>query len=111
MDRNEILAKSREENKNRDVHEKEVLIEGGNIGAITAVVLSTIFFVVQILLGKGMNYALYAVVFSILAASFIVKAVKLKRKHEIAVAVIYVLLTILLSIGHIYYLMGTSWQF
>lgn len=107
MEKNEILEKSRLENKSEDLYEKEVLIEGGNIGAIAAFILATIFFCIQIFLGKGMNYGLYAVAFVILSARFTVKAVKLKRKHEILVATLYWIVTLMFSIAFVYDLVTT----
>jgi hypothetical protein len=108
MNKDEILKISRKENKNQDVYEKEVMREAGNIGAIVAVILVTIFFVIQIVVGEGMNYGLYAVAFSVPATGFIVKAVRLKRKHEIFIAVIYVIAVLLFSFAHIYQLVTTS---
>lgn len=108
MNKEEILEKSRKENKNQDVFEKEILKEGGNIGAMTAAILATVFFVIQIFVGGGMNYGLYAVVFSIPAAGFVVKAIRLKRRHEIIVAAIYIIATLLFSAAHIYNLITTS---
>jgi hypothetical protein len=104
MNKEEILEKSRNENKNQDVYEKEVIKEGGNIGAVVAAILATIFFVIQILLGEGMNYGLYAVVFSIPAAGYIVKAIRLKRKHEVVVAILYTIAVITFSVAHVYQL-------
>jgi hypothetical protein len=108
MNKEEVLEISRRENKNRDVYEKEVLKEGGNIGAIIAVIMATIFFVIQIAVGGGMNYGLYAVVFSVPATGFVVKAIRLKRRHEIVIAVIYTLCVLLFSFTHIYQLISTS---
>jgi len=108
MQKEEILEKSRKENKNQDIFEKEILKESGTIGAITAAILATVFFMIQIFVGKGMNYGLYAVVFSIPAAGFVVKAIRLKRRHEIIVAVIYSIAVLLFSIAHICNLIITS---
>jgi len=102
MNKEEILEKSRNENKNQDIYEKEILKNGTNIGAGVAAVLATVFFIIQIFVGKGMNYGLYAIVFSIPATEFVVKAVKLKRKHEIIISVLYVIAVILFSAAHIY---------
>ena len=55
MEKEEILEKSRKENKNRDIFEKEVLKEGGNIGGIAAGILATLFFILQIAAGGGIN--------------------------------------------------------
>lgn len=108
MNKEEILEKSRKENKNQDIFEKEILQQGGNVGAMTAAILATAFFVIQIFVGKGMNYGLYAVIFSIPSAGFIVKAIRLKRRHEIIVAVIYIIATLMFSVAHIYNLITTS---
>ena len=108
MDKEEILKKSREENKKQAAYEKEVIKQGGNNGAIVAAILATVFFVVQIFLGEGMNYGLYAVVFSIPMTGFITKAVKLKKKHEIIVAVIYAVCVVLFSVAHIMQLVNSS---
>ena len=102
MEKDQILEKSRKENKNQDIYEKEILKEGRNIGAVTAGILATIFFVIQILAGGGINYGLYAVVFSIPAAAFTVKACRMKKKHEILAAAIYIIFVLLLSVSHIY---------
>ncbi len=108
MNKEEVLEKSRRENNNRDIYENEVLREGGNIGAIVAAILAAIFFIVQIMLGGGQNYGLFAVVFSIPAASFVVKAVRLRRKHEIAIAILYVFTTLAFSLAHIWQLVKAS---
>lgn len=104
MTREEILEKSRKENKNRDVYEREVLQRGANVGAIAAAVLALVFCIVQIALDYGMDYGLYAVLFAFPAGQFAVKAIRLKRKHEIAVAVFYGLFTLLLAAAHLWQL-------
>ena len=43
MNREEVLEKSHEENKDQDIYEKEVIKEGVNIGAAIAATLATIF--------------------------------------------------------------------
>lgn len=108
MNKKEILERSRKENKNQDIFEKEVLQQGGNVGAMTAAILATVFFVIQIFVGKGMNYGLYAVVFSIPSAGFVVKAIRLKRRHEVIVAAIYIIATLMFSAAHIYNLITAS---
>lgn len=108
MNKEEILAKSRDENKSKDVYEQEVLKEAGNAGAITAAIVCAIFFVVQLLVGEGLNYGLWSVIFSMEAACFIVKAVRMKRTHEILIAILYTITALLTAAGHIYNLLITS---
>lgn len=108
MNKDEILEKSRNENKNQDIYEKDVLIKAGNIGGISGAVIGVIMYCVQIFLGGGPNYALGAMIFGTYAAVFMVKAVKLKRKREIVVAVMYSLATLMLAAAHIYNVVTAS---
>ncbi|MDD4772714.1 MAG: DUF6442 family protein [Eubacteriales bacterium] len=108
MKKEEILEKSRKENKNQDVFEKEVSRIGGNSAAVAAAILATVFFVIQIFVGGGTNYGLYAVVFSIPATGYIIKAIYMKRKSHIRLAAIYIFVTLLFSIIHIRYLITAS---
>ena len=78
------------------------------MGALVAIVLATIFFVVQVFVGGGMNYGLYAIIFAIITTEFAVKAYKLKRKRDRNLAIVYGLATLVLSIAHIYHLVTTS---
>jgi hypothetical protein len=101
------LSKSRKENKNKDLFEKEVQINAGHIGSISAIILATIFFVTQILLGGGLNFGLYAIIFVVSAAGFIVKAIRMKRRRDIVISIIYTLVTLGLSVVHILKLITT----
>ena len=102
MNKEEILAKSRSENRDQDIYEKEVLVLAGNNAAIVGCLLTLLFFVVQIFAGKGLNYGLWSIIFGIQAGVFTTKAVKLKRKHEITLAVMYIIMTVAFAAAHIY---------
>jgi len=108
MDKNEILEKSRLENKSRDPYEAEVIREGGNYGAAAAAVLATVFVAVQIFVGGGMNLGLYAVALVAQATIFTVKAVRLRRRHETLLAVTAWAVVAVLSAMHIYRLVTAS---
>ena len=51
MNKDEILAKSRAENKNKDVYEQEVLKQASRSAVVVQMALATLFFVTQIFLG------------------------------------------------------------
>ncbi len=108
MTREEVLEKSRADNRNQDVYEKDILKTAGNAGAVAAIILASLFFAIQIFMGSGTNYALYAIVFVIWATTFTVKAIRLRRRHEILFAVIYWIFVITLSAAHIYQLIVSS---
>ena len=108
MNKEEILAKSRAENKNKDVYEIEVLKQANSCGIIVMAVLATIFFTVQIFVGGGHNWGMWALVFSPSMATCWVKYIKLRRKHELLTAIAY---TVIVAVGsgyHIYNLIASS---
>jgi len=108
MNKEEILEKSRLENRDMDIYEKEVLAKGNTYSCILAAILATVFFIIQIFTGGGMNYGLYAIVFSMSCATFWYKYIKLHRKHELALALGYTLIVVLFSAAHIYNLISAS---
>lgn len=48
MNKEEILEKSRTENKNKDIYEQEILKQANTSAVIVMMVLATIFFAAQI---------------------------------------------------------------
>lgn len=108
MRKEEILERSRNENRNADLYEKEVLIQAGNMGGGVGAITCAVLFVAQVLLGGGTNCGLWAVMISIQAATFAVKAVKLRRKHEIVLAIVDTLLALALAALHIHSLITSS---
>lgn len=52
MNKEEILELSRKENKNQDVYEQDVVINGNRYACIAAGVIATVFFIVQICYGR-----------------------------------------------------------
>lgn len=108
MNKEEILERSRKENKNQDIFEKDVIIKGNYYACIASAIIATIFFVVQIFTGGGMNYGLYAVVFAMPMAGFWFKYIKLRKKHELLVAICYTVVVIMFSSANIYNLITAS---
>ena len=49
MNKEEILEKSRKENRNKDIYEEELIKQGSAIVNIVMVILATVFFVIQVL--------------------------------------------------------------
>lgn len=108
MNREEILEKSRKEYGNKDVYEQEILKQG-NIAAILAMmILATVFLVVQIFTGGGINYGVYAIVFSGSMAVFWVKWFRLRQKHEWVMALLYTVIVMAFSAAHLYNLITAS---
>lgn len=101
MNRDEILAKSRAENKNRDVYEQEVLQQASKSAVVVQMALAAVFFVAQLLAGDGINWGLWALVFSGNMTIRWVKYAKLRRSGELWIAVGYTVLVAVMSGYHI----------
>ena len=108
MNKEEILAKSRAENKNKDVYEQEVLKQAYKSAVVVQLILTAVFVVTQILVGEGLNWGLWALVFSANMTTFWVKYIKLRRNHELLMAVVYTILVSVMSGYHIYNLIVSS---
>ncbi len=92
MNREEILEKSRRENKNQDVYEQEVLKQSNEVAAFVMVLLAAVFWLVQIFTDGGINYGLWALVF----------AQNIRRRRELIFAIMYTAAVILASACHIH---------
>ncbi|MCH5170371.1 MAG: hypothetical protein J1F24_03685 [Oscillospiraceae bacterium] len=108
MDREEILAKSRAENKNKDVYEQEVLKQAGKTTVKVMILLAGIFMVVQMIVGDSMNWGMWALVFCTRMTESWVIYVKLHQKQELKYAIIYTVLVAIASGYHIYNLISSS---
>ena len=102
MDKEDVLAKSRAENRERDMFEREVLREGGYAGAIVSALLAFSLCTIRVIFGCGIDYGLWAVIAASFAANFTVKARRRQRRHERLVAAGYTFLAIALSAAYIY---------
>ena len=106
MNKEEILEKSRKENKNKDIYVNEINIKGGNIAAIVGLILTTIIFISEILLGVGMNFGLYGIVFSVTGTSNLYKALKLNKNKVFPIFTL--IMAIIFIVVHIYNLISKS---
>lgn len=106
MNKEEILERSRKENKNKDVYINEINTKGGNIAAIVGLILTTIIFISEILLGFGMNYGLYGIVFSVTGTSNLYKALKLNTNKVFPIFTLIMAITFI--VAHIYNLINKS---
>ena len=108
MNKDEILVKSRAENKNKDVYEQEVLKQASKSSVVVQMILATIFFVTQILVGNGINWGLWALVFSASMTINWVKYIKLRSRQELITAIVYTVFALVMSGYYIYNLIVSS---
>ena len=104
MDKEEILAKSRLENKNIDEYEREVLKQADTCALVVFGGLATVFFLVQIAAGGGINFGIYALVFAGNMTTAWVRCIKLKQREKLPHAIALTAFVLLMSGCHIYQL-------
>ena len=89
MNGEEILEKSRQENKGTDEMELIVLNSAGKPAAQTVMLVCCAVAVLQVAFTDSMIYESWMIYFSILGTLFTVKFIKLHKKHELLLAVLF----------------------
>jgi hypothetical protein len=106
MNKEEILEKSRKENKNQDFTELECLKQASNIAYIVGCLACVIICTLQWSFTKIVNWGCWVVNFSILGTVFLVKYIKLRKTHELFMTILYYVLCIFVLIGFIMSMRG-----
>lgn len=101
MEKEEILAKSRAENKNQDVFELEVLAKGAHLGSVWMTVLGSVLLVANAIVNSEFDFGLFAMVYTPTMVIFWYKWSKLKRERELWMAVYYSIATVCLVTAYI----------
>ena len=91
MNKEEILAKSKQENHGQDIANLEVSRASMLFGWITAVCALALVAVTEALVHDRMNSGIFFAVMAGCSAIFIRKYVKLRRKHELFISIMYVI--------------------
>ncbi len=98
MTKEEILKKSREENKNQDFAEKAVIAKSSTVAASIGFIMCGIITVISAI--TDYNNRLVAAVcwtiyFSMNGSLFLTKYFKLKKRHELMLSILFILLAVL----------------
>ena len=102
MKKDEILNASRKEHRNKDLAEMEVVYQAGShasrVGALVCCLLSLLSSV----LAHTMIYSPWWVIyFSIIATQWLVRFIKMKRKSDLVLTVLFFVLSILAFVGFV----------
>ena len=89
MNREELLEKLRMENREADPYEEEVCRFGWKIGAIGALVLAFVSFLLEFFLRGKFNIGVFLVFETLLTLNYTLRAIKLRRTFDIIMAIIY----------------------
>lgn len=105
MKKDEILNTSRKENRNKDLAEMEVVYQAGShagrVGALVCCLLSLL----SSMLAHTMIYSPWVIYFSILTTQWLVRFIKMKRKSDLILSVLFFILSILAFLGFVRHLL------
>lgn len=86
MTKDEILEKSRAENRNKDLVDLEVKNKGQRLGGIMGVLVAALLLSIEQLLNLGINYGYFLIILSADLAIFIYRSIKLRQKSDMVIA-------------------------
>ena len=95
MDKNDVLARSRAENKGNDEYEKQVLEKAGKLAAQVGLLVCCLVAAVSVAVTDRVNNACWVIYFSIYATLFWTKYRHLKNRHELMLAAVSTLVGLL----------------
>ena len=106
MDKDEILARSRKENKDRDFVEAEALAKANSIAINVGIMVCGVLSILHVIFRDTVDYGVWTVYFSVLAATMIVKFVKLRRRHELLIGLFYAACCVMFVVFYLRDLLG-----
>ena len=101
MNKEEILAKSRKENKNRDIAGMDINKNASRISLVFSLFFILFLMTLTWIAGKHMNHGIIATEYSIIFPLFLYKAIKTKNALNIICAVIAGLCLIIFTVNTI----------
>ena len=108
MNKEEILKKSREENKNKDIAELEIINYATSWAYRVGGMLCALIAVLEVIFLDRISSECWLIFFGMLSAIFIVKFIKLRKKHELAIGLIYVVCFVFFAIKFVIDLLGAK---
>ena len=106
MTKDEILERSREDNKTRDEMEKNVFFKSGQSAAAVGGFIAALLIIVEEFITNKTNFGIAAILLSMTGTMLLTKYIKLKKKYylifsvlELAVAAAFIILHIIQLVG------------
>lgn len=106
MKKEDVLEKSRNENKGADELELSVIAAAGKLAAKIGMMVCCLIAVLQVIFTDAVSYESWMIYFSILSTMFIEKYIKLHKKHELALSILYSALFIFFTVLFVIRLVG-----
>ncbi len=99
MDKEEILKASRKDHRNQDLAELEVVSLAGSHAARVGALVCCVISLLSSWIARTMLYSPWTIYFSIIGTQWLVRFVKLKKKSDLLLAMLFLILTGLAFIG------------
>lgn len=95
MDKNEILKKAQEENKGMDIADLDAQKKGAYIAYFVGIIGIILVDIINGIAFKYVNHGPNMIIALMCFSAFLVKYIKLKKKHELFVALCYLSISIM----------------
>ena len=106
MDKNEILARSREENKKQDERDRMIADKAAKLGYSTGLIVCMVLVIVETAITGNANLGSWAVYMAMTTAALWVEYAYKKKKHQLVFGIIGSAVTVLFLTVHILRLLG-----
>ncbi len=94
MTKEEILEKSRSENKGKDIVEEEHIKKGFLVCWVVSLIAASVVAMVEGIVLGITNYGIFFSLMSGLFSFFLVKYIRLRKKHELFITIMYGIATV-----------------
>ncbi|MDU2566721.1 MAG: DUF6442 family protein [Anaerococcus sp.] len=101
MNRDEILARSREEYKHHDEMMVDIFKKAGEVSSQIGLAVAAILFGIEAFFFNSFNYGILSIYFSIEATKELVKYAKLKGKKELLMGILMAIIGIALFVANL----------
>ena len=106
MNKEDILQKAREEGKGIDLSDIDAQKKGTYIAYMVGIIVILIWNIVEQIVYNKINFGGNMAILSMLFTAFLVKYLKLKKKHELMILILYGFGTIIFLVLWILQLIG-----
>ena len=101
MKKDDILNASRKEHQNKDLAEIEVVYHAGSYASRVGAFVCYLLSLLSSMLAHTMIYSPWVIYFSILTTQWFVRFIEMKRKSDLALSIIFLILSILAFAGFV----------
>lgn len=104
MNKEEVLNMSRKENQNKDLVELDVMAQAGNIAGRVGACVCCLIVIIYHRITNTMLCSPWIIYFSILGTHYLVKYVRLKKKTDLSLSILYFAMCLLAFVFFILHL-------